>query len=95
MVEPIIFLVANTGLRQHVICVVVLPDFLYKLHVTGSGFAPAAVSAGSGKQVFWNAAQPHGVRDSSGLRLFNSGLLPAGGSYGYAYKVATGPKPSR
>jgi len=28
------------------------------------------------------------VRDSSGLRLFNSGLLPPGASYGYGYKVA-------
>jgi hypothetical protein len=65
---------------------------LCETRVSEGGFTPAAASAGVGKQTFWNvprdAAQPHGVRDSSGLRLFNSGLLAPGGSYGYAYKVA-------
>ena len=65
---------------------------LCEVLVGDAGFAPASVSTGAGKQMFWNvsrdAGQAHGVRDSSGLRLFNSGLLPPGGSYGYAFKVA-------
>jgi hypothetical protein len=63
---------------------------LCEINVSDGGFAPAA-SRGMvmGKPIFWNvSAGTHTVTDGSGLGLFDSGAIVAGGSFTTSFAAA-------
>jgi hypothetical protein len=58
--------------------------------VDDSGFAPASTAVGAGRYAVWHVggSARHGIADTSGLRLFDSGLRAPGGSFAQRFDAA-------
>jgi plastocyanin len=58
--------------------------------LTDGGFSPVTSAPSQGSQVRWNISgtTAHSVSDSSGMGLFDSGLLAPGASYSFAFTSA-------
>jgi len=69
-----------------------LAEQICPVQVLDSGFAPAAASEPQGSTVTWQLpasdTQDHSVTDTSGLGLYDSGLLSPGGSFTYTFSAA-------
>src|SRR5438445_9299743 len=58
--------------------------------VSDSGFSAAMVTVKRGDRLEWDfaGAASHTATDSSGMNLFGSGSMPAGGTYGFGFCAA-------
>ncbi len=55
-----------------------------------AGFSPTTISVKHGDRMEWDAtgASDHSASDFSSIKLFGSGLMPAGGTYGFVFFCA-------
>ena len=55
--------------------------------VSDTGFNPASISVKHGDRMEWDAtgSVDHSASDFSSIKLFGSGLMPAGGTYGFVF----------
>src|SRR5207245_9914520 len=55
--------------------------------VSDTGFSPLSMSVKHGDRMQWNAtgASGHSASDFSSLKLFGSGLMPSGATYGFVF----------